>query len=617
MSTTNWDLAMAEFEANETDFADDPFTGAVSAPASTDDTAPAKGALDRAPAPAHDAAPTNVRDTSTPPAPAPAAEPRERAVETKPRPSTNPTKTSSSGFAAVTAAPTGGRRSMTIRTRLIALVVVLLTALLAVSIIGLRAASNVTSDVALLRENTVPATLLLLNVDRDAYQAQLAAERAALMPAGESRDEQIASFTENSGQTGERFALFQEAAIGLEGEDVLIEEFLALRSQWMTEVELLLSTSLAANEAQAAAANPGEDATAATRRDAAAAADAAQATAAAQLTSTQAAFETMRERVDVLQEPLYEAKTAEVLEEIQGGAEGVTRTITMTLIGGVIMSILAAWFISRSITRSMVDRSTSLEAASSALGAAGAGLGRAMETTVHRVGDVAATSESVKGNITSVGTAIDGLSQSIEEISRQATRASVVASDAARDTEATNATVAKLGDSSAEIGEVIEVITSIAKQTNLLALNATIEAARAGEAGKGFAVVANEVKELAKQTSAATDQISERIAAIQSDTVESVSAIGAITAVIDEIAAIQTSIASAVEQQTAAAGEIVRSVGLAIDGTGQISTAVQSVAAANREALAEIDTTRAAANELQFVAADLRSLTSGTGPTLP
>src|SRR5207302_9996194 len=120
--------------------------------------------------------------------------------------------------------------------------------------------------------------------------------------------------------------------------------------------------------------------------------------------------------------------------------------------------------------------------------------------------------------------------------------------------------VGKLGVSSAEIGEVIKVITSIAQQTNLLALNATIEAARAGEAGKGFAVVANEVKELAKQTAKATDDISRKITAIQADTKGAVEAIGQIGQIIDQINDIQNTIATAVEEQTAVTGEISRNV---------------------------------------------------------
>ena len=147
----------------------------------------------------------------------------------------------------------------------------------------------------------------------------------------------------------------------------------------------------------------------------------------------------------------------------------------------------------------------------------------------------------------------------------------------------TNATVAKLGESSAEIGNVIKVITSIAQQTNLLALNATIEAARAGEAGKGFAVVANEVKELAKQTAKATEDISRKIEAIQNDTKGAVEAIAQIGKIINQINDIQNTIASAVEEQTATTGEISRNVAEAAKGSNEIAQNITGVAQAAQQ----------------------------------
>ena len=139
------------------------------------------------------------------------------------------------------------------------------------------------------------------------------------------------------------------------------------------------------------------------------------------------------------------------------------------------------------------------------------------------------------------------MTASIKEIAKNSNDAARVVSSAVKMAENTNSTVAKLGESSGEIGKVIKVITSIAQQTNLLALNATIEAARAGEAGKGFAVVANEVKELAKETAKATEDISQRIEAIQGDTKGSVDAIAQITEIINQINDISNTIAGAVE----------------------------------------------------------------------
>ncbi|MGV3709161.1 MAG: methyl-accepting chemotaxis protein, partial [Gemmatimonas sp.] len=171
-----------------------------------------------------------------------------------------------------------------------------------------------------------------------------------------------------------------------------------------------------------------------------------------------------------------------------------------------------------------------------------------------------------------------------------------------------NITVTRLGESSAQIGKVIKVITSIAQQTNLLALNATIEAARAGEAGKGFAVVANEVKELAKETARATEDISNKIQAIQSDTGGAVTAIAEIGSVINKISGIQSTIASAVEEQTATTNEMARNVSEAAKGSAEIARNITGVAKAASETSEGARDTLNAAAELARMASELQAL---------
>ena len=168
--------------------------------------------------------------------------------------------------------------------------------------------------------------------------------------------------------------------------------------------------------------------------------------------------------------------------------------------------------------------------------------------------------------------------------------------------------MSKLGDSSAEIGQIIKVITSIAQQTNLLALNATIEAARAGEAGKGFAVVANEVKELAKETARATEDISQKIEAIQADTGDAVDAIGSISTIIDQINDIQNTIASAVEEQAVTTAEIGRNVSEASRGSTEIAENISSVAGAAGSTAEGATEVQRSAGDLTKMAAELQAL---------
>lgn len=237
-------------------------------------------------------------------------------------------------------------------------------------------------------------------------------------------------------------------------------------------------------------------------------------------------------------------------------------------------------------------------------------MGTAASDTSNKATVVSAAAEQVNQNVQTVATATQELDASVKEIAKNATEAAHVGSEAVKVAEATNITISKLGDSSAEVGQVIKVITSIAQQTNLLALNATIEAARAGEAGKGFAVVANEVKELAKETAKATEDISRKIEAIQTDTNGAVQAIGEISGIINRINDIQTAIASSVEEQTATTNEITRNITEAARGSGEIAENISDVAMTAENSTSGAADTKNSADELSRMANELQSLTA-------
>ncbi len=230
------------------------------------------------------------------------------------------------------------------------------------------------------------------------------------------------------------------------------------------------------------------------------------------------------------------------------------------------------------------------------------------EETAAQSNVVASAAEQVSKNVATVATSAEEMSASVKEIAKNANDAARVATEAVVVASNTNKTIAKLGESSIEIGKVIKVITSIAQQTNLLALNATIEAARAGEAGKGFAVVANEVKELAKQTASATEEISQKIEAIQADTKGAVTAIDQISKVIGQINDISSTIASAVEEQSATTNEIARNANEAAKGSTEISKNIANVGIAAKNTTEGANNTLSAATELSKLAADLKSV---------
>jgi methyl-accepting chemotaxis protein len=266
-----------------------------------------------------------------------------------------------------------------------------------------------------------------------------------------------------------------------------------------------------------------------------------------------------------------------------------------------------------SLEARIAKQATELSASGTSLKDLAVQMGTSAEETSSRAGVVAAASEEVSRNVQTVAAGTEEMSSSIREIAKSASAAANVATQAVKVAEATNTTVCKLGDSSGEIGKVIKVITSIAQQTNLLALNATIEAARAGEAGKGFAVVANEVKELAKETARATEDISHKIEAIQSATRGAVTAIDDIRKIINEINDIQHTIASAVEEQTATTNEMSRNVAEAARGTTDIAQNMAGLAVAVQQTSKWVVSTRTASTEIVAMASVLSQIASEIG----
>ncbi len=228
--------------------------------------------------------------------------------------------------------------------------------------------------------------------------------------------------------------------------------------------------------------------------------------------------------------------------------------------------------------------------------------------TASRASAVSEGAQSVSLGIQTVAAGAEEMGSSIKEIAKNTHEATVVANKAVKTAQGTNLTMTRLGQSSGEIGKVVRVITRIAEQTNLLALNATIEAARAGEAGKGFAVVAHEVKELAKETARATEEIGRKVQAIQGDSAAALAAISEIGAVIGQIHELETAIAAAVEEQTATTSEIGRHVHQAAQDASQIADTVTSVAELANETTKNAAQTEQAAAQLTKMASHLGAL---------
>jgi methyl-accepting chemotaxis protein len=258
----------------------------------------------------------------------------------------------------------------------------------------------------------------------------------------------------------------------------------------------------------------------------------------------------------------------------------------------------------------IVGNTHSLASASEELSSVSQTLSANAEQTTAQANVVSSAAEQVSASAQTVAMGVDNLTASIREIAESANEAARVASDSVVKASSANERINELGHSSAEIGQVVKVITTIAEQTKLLALNATIEAARAGEAGKGFAVVANEIKELARETAKATEDISHKIEVMQRDTNSTIGAIGEISKIIGRISDLQNTIASAVEEQTATTSEIGQSIGEAATGSAEIAQNITQAAQAAQSTAEGASNTQVSAQELARMAADLQRLVS-------
>jgi len=262
----------------------------------------------------------------------------------------------------------------------------------------------------------------------------------------------------------------------------------------------------------------------------------------------------------------------------------------------------------RQVIQSIAENSQNVANASEEFSSVSQQITANSEETSAQANAVSAATEEVNRNLQTVATATEEMSASISEIAKNATEAAKVAASAMTTANETNTIVSKLGESSAEIGQVIKVITSIAQKTDLLALNATVEAARAGEVGAGFAVVANEVKELAKQTSTATEDISRKIEAIQTDTKAAVQAISAISGIISQVNQISGTIAAAVEEQSATTSEMSRNLTEAAKGAGEVGQNIHGVAQAAQNTSQGATDSLKAAQQLAKMSTQLRGL---------
>ena len=251
------------------------------------------------------------------------------------------------------------------------------------------------------------------------------------------------------------------------------------------------------------------------------------------------------------------------------------------------------------VLHAVAENVDSVTATTSQLKAVSEALGTGATETTEQANVVSAAAEQVSRNMETVAAAVEEMNATVHEIARNAADTAKIAGEAVDVSREALQTVDELNAANEEVGEVIKVITAVAQQTNLLALNATIEAARAGEYGKGFAVVANEVKELAKETGRATEQISRKIQLIRDSSSRTIDAIKRIAAIIEKISEMSTAIATAVEEQTSSTAEISSNVSEAARGSREIAQNIALIAQGVKETTKQAEAVLQATAQLE------------------